>query len=171
MLKHKNYNRVLSIYPIIKGFAFVLFDSPLSPHDWGGKHLKKDVGSVQCIAAIRDMLRRYRPDVLVLDDVSGRQTTRVARLKHIYKAITKTCQELSIEVAFVSRKHVRSAFAQFGAVTKQDIAEVIAKKMEAFAPRMPKARAAWAPEDSRMALFDAASRGLTYYYRLEETSR
>ena len=171
MLKHrKNHHRVLSIYPTPRGYSFVLFDSPRSPQDWGNRSIKKDVGSAKCIESIQEMLLRFRPDVLVLEDVKERETKRTLRLKRIIKAIQPTAAELSIEVAVVSRKNVRSAFAFFGAVSKQEIAHVIAEKMEAFATRMPRARKAWQAQDPRMTLFDAASRGLAYYYRLAEVA-
>lgn len=171
MPRYKKNHRVLSIYPTSRGYAFVLFESPLSPQDWGNKDLKKDVGNAKCIASIRDMLDRFRPDVLVLEDPSERQTKRSIRIRRILKAITPTTQELSIEIALLKRKDVRAAFAQFGAVNKQDIAEVIARKMDAFAVRLPRARKAWQAEDHRMAVFDAASRGLTYYYRLDSNGQ
>ena len=169
MQKHKkNFPRVLSIYPSTRGYAFVLFDSPLSPADWGNREIKKDVGSAKCIESIKEMLLRFRPDVLVLEDATERETQRTLRIKRITKALQPATAELSIDIAVVSRQNVRAAFAFFGAVSKQEIAHVIAEKMEAFAPRMPRARKAWQAQDPRMALFDAASRGLTYYYRLEE---
>ena len=61
---------------------------------------------------------------------------------------------------------VRAAFATMGAITKYDIAKCIASKIDAFAGLAPRARKAWETEDRRMALFDAASRALTYYYKL-----
>ena len=168
MHKHKTHQRVLSVYPTVRGYAFVLFDSPLSPHDWGSKAIKHDVGSAKTIASIKDMLDRFRPDVLVLEDVKERQAKRTLRLKRIVTALRPVARSLSVEVVLVKRKDVRAAFAQFGAINKLDIAKVIASKMEAFAPRMPKARKTWQAQDPRMALFDAASRALTYYYSLEE---
>lgn len=172
MLKHKrDFPRVLSIYPTARGYSYVLFSSPLSPHDWGNKDIKKDVGSAKCIESIKDMLIRFRPDVLVLEDVHERETKRTIRLKRICKALTSFAAELSIDIAIVSRKNVRSAFASFGATNKLEIASIIAEKIEAFAPRMPKARKTWEGQDPRMALFDAASRGLTFYYGLEEVTR
>ena len=169
MLKHrKNYPCVLSVYPTIRGYSYVLFTAPYSLQDWGSRHIKKDVGSAKSIESVNDMLARYRPDVLVLEDTAERGTKRTLRVKRIAKALGPTAANLSIEVAYVSRKSVRSAFAFFGAVSKQDIARVIAEKMDALALRMPKERSAWQAQDPRMALFDAASRGLTYYYQLEE---
>lgn len=168
MHKHKSKHRVLSIYPTARGYSFVLFDSPLAPRDWGSRDIKKDVGSAKCIASIKEMLDRFRPDVLVLEDTGTRESKRSLRVKRIRKAMVSTTHELSIETALVPYKKVKASFAQFGAINKQDIAETIGRKMEAFAPRMPRARKAWHAEDPRMALFDAASRGLTYYYELEQ---
>lgn len=172
MLKHKkDFPRVLSIYPTTRGYSYVLFSSPLSPHDWGNKDIKKDVGSAKCIESIKEMLTRFRPDVLVVEDIHERETKRTIRLKRICKAIKPAAADLSIDIAVVSRRNVRAAFAFFGATNKLEIASVIAEKIEAFAPRMPKARRSWEGQDPRMALFDAASRGLTYYYRLEEVAK
>ena len=173
MQTHKNEDkkyrfRVLSIYPTTRGCAFALFDSPLSPHDWGTKSSKQDVGSAKCIEGIKEMLTRFRPGVLVLEDMSERQTKRSLRVARILKAVTSTARDLCIEIALVRRKDVRAVFAQFGATNKHDIAKVIAGRMVEFAPRVPKARKAWEAEDQRMGVFDAASRALTYYYRLED---
>ncbi|WP_342619782.1 hypothetical protein [Rhodoferax sp. GW822-FHT02A01] len=169
MKKHKkNSFLVLSVYLIKNGFAFVLFESALSPHDWGIKEAKKDVGHVKTIASIEKLLAQYRPDILVIDDIGDIKMKSSVRRKRIYKSITACATSLSIETVVVGRKAVRSAFAQFGAVTKHDIAKVIANKMEVFSSRMPDVRAAWQAEDRRMALFDAASRALTYYYTQEQ---
>ncbi len=126
------------------------------------------MASAKCVASIKEMLDRFRPEVLVLEDTGTRESKRSIRVKRIRKAVAATTRELSIEIASVPYKRVRASFAQLGAVNKQDIAEIIARRMEAFAPRIPRARKAWHAEDPRMALFDAASRGLTYYYELEQ---
>lgn len=169
MKKHKkNRQLVLSIYPTTRGYAFALFESALSPHDWGTKDIKKDVGSVKTIQCIKELLMRYRPDVLVIDGFGDRHLKTSVRRKRIYKAATGFAETMSIEVAVIPLRKVKSAFAQFGATTKHDIATVIGSKIEAFSSRMPKVRAAWQAEDHRMALFDAASRALTYYYTVEQ---
>jgi len=36
----RRYALVLSIYPNTRGFAFVLFEGPLSPFDWGVKEVR-----------------------------------------------------------------------------------------------------------------------------------
>jgi hypothetical protein len=90
------------------------------------------------------------------------------RVGRIQRAVSRFAASLGTEVVAVSRKDVRAAFAQFGALTKHDIAKVIAKNLDAFATRMPQERQAWGREDRRMGMFDAASRALTFYYQREK---
>lgn len=163
MHKDKQRYRVLSIYPAVRGFAFVLFDSPKRLADWGNREIKKDVTGAKTVDAITELMRRVRPEIVVIDNLDERRSTQAARLKRIYKALQKPVVDVGADVAVVSRRNVRLAFAQFGALTKHDIANVIAQRLEALSTRMPRPRKPWAGEDYRMAIFDAASRALTYY--------
>jgi hypothetical protein len=167
MLKQRRDSpSVLAIYPTSRGYAFVLFESPLTPHDWGTKDIKQDAGCALSITSIKEMLLRYRPDVLVVEDAYEHGTKRSFRMSRIHRAITDFAHAHSIDVAIIKRSEVRAAFATMGAITKYDIAKCIASKIDAFAGLAPRARKAWETEDRRMALFDAASRALTYYYKL-----
>ena len=171
MHKEKQHHRVLSIYPAVRGFAFVLFDSPEKIMDWGRREIGKDVTGAKAADAIIDLLRRNRPDIVVIGDVDERRSVPAMRLKRIYKVIQKPIAEVGAEVAVVSRRNVRLAFAQFGALTKQDIANVIAEKVEALSTRVPRPRKAWMGEDHRMSVFDAASRALAYYQMEDQVDR
>ncbi len=146
--------------------------APLTPHDWGTREIKRDATGAASGQAARELLERYRPDVLVLENPTDhRGASRTLRVARIHKAVSRFAREATgTEVVSISRKDVRAAFAQFGALTKHDIAKVIAKNLDAFATRMPKERRAWRPEDRRMGMFDAASRALTFYYQREEGS-
>jgi hypothetical protein len=163
-----NQPTVLSVYPCHRGFAFVLFEAPLSPHDWGLKEIKQDVTGANTAVAVKELVERYRPDVLVLDDPGDhRGSARRLKLLRINKALARFVGTLGTGVAIVSRRKVRSAFAQFGATNKHDIALAIGKHLDAFATRLPRKRVVWAAEDRRMGIFDAASRALAYYYQLQ----
>lgn len=165
----RSAGRVLSIYPVSRGFGYALFDAPLSPEDWGVRHVVYDETCAQIITAIKDLLFRYRPDVLVIDDIADHHVSGGARRARIYRAISRSADSIGIEVAVVSRRQIKRAFAPHGAITKQEIAELISRKLDAFSSKLPKARKIWQSEPRGMALFDAASRALTYYYcELEE---
>lgn len=90
------------------------------------------------------------------------------RVKRIHKAIAKPVSDVGAKLAIVSRRDVRIAFAQFGAINKQDIADAIGRRIEALSIRVPPPRKKWEGEDKRMGLFDAASRALTYYQMEEQ---
>lgn len=158
------------MHPTSKGYAFVLFESALSPHDWGCKDITQDTGCSKTIASIAELLQRYRPDVFIIEDVRERETRRSIRIKRIYGALSRAADGIHCEVVVVGRTKVRSTFAMVGAINKHDIAKTIASKIEAFAPYMPKKRKAWQTQGRSMALFDAASRALTYYYTVDQDS-
>lgn len=164
MHRRKQCPRVLSIYPVARGFAFVLFDSPKKVMDWGRREIGKDVTGAKTVESIKELLFRDRPDVVVIDDVDERRSSRALRLRRIYKTLQRPVADVGAVVAVVSRSNVRLAFAQFGVLTKQDIAQTIGERLEALSTRMPRPRRAWTGEDHRMCLFDAASRALTYYH-------
>lgn len=168
MFNKKKGPSVLSIHPSSRGYAFVLFEFALTPHDWGIKDMKKDVGCEKTITSIRELMLRYRPEVLVVEDMHERDTRRTLRVKRICTALKRVAKDTHAEVVSIDRKKVKSTFAMVGAVNKHDIAKAIASGIEIFAQYLPEARKAWQPMDRRMALFDAAGRALAYYYALEQ---
>ncbi|MDB5870687.1 MAG: hypothetical protein JWQ07_129 [Ramlibacter sp.] len=170
MHKNKHHHLVLSIYPAVRGFAFVLFDSPKKIIDWGKREIGKDVIGAKAVDAITELLRRNRPDIVVIDDVEERRSVPAMRLKRIYRALQRPIADVGAEIAVVSRRNVRLAFAQFGALTKQDIANVIAERIEALSTRVPRPRKPWTGEDYRMGVFDAASRALAYYHMEDQVN-
>jgi hypothetical protein len=66
-------------------------------------------------------------------------------------------------VAVYSRGQVRQVFASVGAVTRQEIAEAVARHLEPFQQHLPPRRRPWQSEDERMALFSAAALLLTHF--------
>ena len=86
-------NPVLSVYASSRGFAFVLFEGPESPYDWGVKEIKGQDKNVQTRDAIKRLVDRYRPEVLVLTDMSegnSRQTSRIRKLHRMIKHLAAT---------------------------------------------------------------------------------
>ena len=65
-------NLVLSIYPFSRGFAFVFFEGPESPFDWGVKEIKEKHKNTKTLDEIKKLIDRYRPEVLVIEDTSDK---------------------------------------------------------------------------------------------------
>ena len=154
---------VLALYPSTTGLAFVLFESPLSIIDWGktsehGRH-KNDI----CVAFVKRLIDRYSPDVIVLENYQAKDTRRSIRVKLLNRSLHVLATVNNIEVIRFRQMDVRLTFAKIGAKTKYDRSRVIASMLPALSHRLPPVRKAWMSEDSRMALFEAAALGLTYY--------
>jgi hypothetical protein len=162
----RKYAVVLSVYLNTRGFAFVLFEGPLSPFDWGVKEVRVRGKHDRGPANIKAILGRYHPDILVLQDTSSSGTVRAPRINHLNTAVAKLGEGLGIPVYAYSREIVLSAFACLGAANKQSVAEVIAKHVPAFERYVPPPRKPWMSEHARMGLFDAAALGLVFFQRV-----
>ncbi len=157
--------RVLALAPSARGVAYVYFESPLSPVDWGlvgtkGRGGKKNA---ECFETVQRIIARLQPDVIVLHEYAlpgVRRSQRVRRLQHMI-ATYATAQV--IEVRRYARGDIKRAFGTFGAATRYEIAQVIAGQIDAFGHRLPPRRKLWMTEDPRMTLFEAAALALTYF--------
>jgi hypothetical protein len=162
----RRYAVVLSVYLNTRGFAFVLFEGPLSPFDWGVKELRGRGKHGRCLAKVEAIFGRHRPDILVLQDMSPSGTVRAQRINHLNSAVAKLGVDFGMPVYAYSRDVVLSAFAPLRTANKQSIAEAIAKHVPAFERYVPPPRKPWMSEDARMGLFDAAALGLVFFQRV-----
>jgi hypothetical protein len=163
-MKRLRYNLAIAIYLTAHGFAFTLFEGPLSPVDWGIVRRDGPEKNRGCLKAIRTLLHRYRPDVLVLQDTSWTGTPRPQRITDLNAAIFKTAEDLAISVCAFSGDQVRAAFGSVQPSTRHALAEAIVKHIPAFEGFLPKPRKWWNSEDPRMGLFDAAALALTFFH-------
>lgn len=163
MKSRSRYNLVLSLYPNARGYAFVVFEGQLSPIDWGVKEVRGRHKRARCLLGVAALFERYRPGVLVLQDMSKHGTHRAKRMCELNAAFEEMAEEYAVPVRHYSRAQVRAAFAPFGLGTKQGIAETIAKHIPAFDRHVPPRRKPWRSEDARMGLFDAAALALTFF--------
>jgi RNase H-fold protein (predicted Holliday junction resolvase) len=158
-------NFVLSIYPFSRGFAFVLFEGPESPFDWGVKEIKRKHKDTKTLDEIKRIVDRYRPEVLVIEDTTGTDSRRTSRIRKLYRMLVHFAEAEYVDLHRCSKSEVKACFAAVGASTKYEIAKAIATQIPAFAHRIPRRREIWMSEDPRQSLFDAAALGLTYFAR------
>jgi Holliday junction resolvasome RuvABC endonuclease subunit len=158
---------VLSIYPFSRGYAFVLFEGPESPFDWGVKEIKEKHTNknTKTIDAIKKLIDRYRPEVLVIEDTTAKDSRRTSRIRKLYGMLVQLAETEYVELHRYSKTLVRACFASVGASTKYEIARAIAMQIPAFSHRTPRFRKPWMSEDPRQSLFDAVALGLTYFAR------
>jgi len=159
----RRYAWVMAVYLNTRGFAFVLFESSLSPVDWGMKESRGPRKHAQCLAKVTSILDQSQPDVLVLQDTSPKGTPRALRITKLNAAIAELAESRRMLVHAYSRADVWIAFKEFGVSNKYDIARVIAVHVPAFERFVPPPRKPWKSEDARMGIFDAAALALTFF--------
>ncbi len=165
----RRYLLALSLHLNTRGFAFVLFESPLAPFDWGTPEIRGARKHERCLRKIMTIINQYEPEALVLQDMSEQGTRRTRRIVNLNAAIRALVKSRETPVFEYSREIVRETFLQqHGVTTKQDIAEIIAKSIPAFERYLPSPRKPWQSEDSRMGLFVAAGLGLVFYQRIND---
>lgn len=154
---------VLSVYATPRGFAFALFESPLSPVDWGVKVIPGPHKNARCMVEVAKLIDTHQPDVIVIEDCGVVGSRRSSRVRRLYRAIEAWGSNQAIETFRFSRNLVRETFSRLGAFTKHEIAEAIAKHIPAFEHRLPPMRRLWMSEDARMGLFDAIALTFTFF--------
>jgi Holliday junction resolvasome RuvABC endonuclease subunit len=157
----RDAERVIAIDPTHRGFGFVVLEGEAKLLDWGTRHAPhpKEYNTIEKVDQLID---RYEPRVLVLENPKGEGSRRCLRVQQLIEKLVRLGQARGLAVFQYSRAEVRLAFASEGARTKQEIAVVLAERFPELAPRVPPARKLWMSEDHRMAIFDAASLAVTH---------
>ncbi len=160
--------RILAIDPISRGFGYVILEEePLQLVDWGtGVCNSESLGQ-----AVRLLLRRYHPTVVVLEHprmaVSGvRQTTLNRALFQVLGGM----DDSDCSLRLYPRTSIPAAFTDTGALTKKEITKLIAERFPELKHRLPRTRRIWESEDARQAIFDAAALALAHTCLREQRS-
>ncbi len=151
-----------AIHPNTRGFGWVAFEGPFTPYDWGLVFSRKD-RNADCLRRVEEMLARFLPDTLVVEAFEGKSSVRSERVMRLCRAVVSLAVDRGVEVAVYTRDQIRACFAHVGARTRHEIAQAVARHVEALNHRLPKPRKAWQGEDRRMALFSAAALAMTHY--------
>jgi len=154
--------RILAIAPCVQGIGFIVFNGPQMPIDWGVKWTRVEKNALG-VAKIAELIDRYQPEMVVLEDPHGEGSRRAKRIEDLLDDIASMVRRRNIAIARYSRAQVRRHFAGDGNATKYRIAKAIAQYLPDLAPRLPAERKIWLPEHANMSLFDAASLALTHF--------
>ena len=132
--------------------------------DWGLRDIREDKEQ-RTIEKLGDLLRLYRPSVLVLEDTDDPMSRRGPRIAQTLERICEFAAEKKVRVRALAPSKVRACFVPSGARTKHQIAGVICGGFPELAPYRPPRRRLWMSEDDRMAIFDAAALAATFFER------
>ena len=155
--------RVLALSPSASGFGYAVFEGPKEAIAFETKRIEEEKNK-QTMRDVRTLIEAYRPDIVVVEDYMGEGSRKTKRVQSLIESIIGFAHSKNITTRGYSRAAIRGTFAEFGAFTKHEIAETIAREFPEFEPRLPSKRKCHRPESPRMDIFDAAALALTYYF-------
>jgi Holliday junction resolvasome RuvABC endonuclease subunit len=161
--------RVLAIDPASRGFGFAVLEGPKRLIDWGVKSARVDKDK-RCLKLIEDLIERYQPDVLVVEDYVAKGSRRCRRVQQLIAGILSLASKNRVKARSYSRRTVKKAFSQHDASNKQQIATAIANQLPELKPRVPPYRKPWMSEDERMSIFNAVALALTFFYKQKKAA-
>src|SRR5260370_24836968 len=94
--------RVLAIDPSTRGFGFAVLEGPNRLIDWGVKETKKNK-SARTLKLIENLIDRYQPSVIVVEDYAGKGSRRCRRIEKLINDIAQLASKRHIKVRCFSR--------------------------------------------------------------------
>jgi RNase H-fold protein (predicted Holliday junction resolvase) len=153
--------RVLAIDPSTRGFGFAVLEGLDQLIDWGVKETKKNKNA-KSLELIEDLIDRYLPRVIVVEDYAGKGSRRCRRIQLLINDISKLAAKRKIKLRSFSRAKIKQTFSESDVSNKHKIAVAIANRFPELAPRLPRFRKPWMSEDYRMSIFDAVAFAVTF---------
>ncbi len=154
--------RVLAIDPTHRGFGYVIFEGPDFLIDWGLREVDGPKNKA-AIAAAAELIGRYRPRIMVLEDVTAKGCRRCRRVRELVEVLDRYGRERGLTVRKVAQSRVKRTFLPLGIRNKNQMARFIAARFPELARCLPPERKPWMSEDLRTAIFDAAAFVLAFF--------
>ncbi|WP_417477280.1 hypothetical protein [Maricaulis sp.] len=119
--------------------------------------------NTRCLIKARDLIKRFQPDHVVMEDPNGAKARRGVRVCVLLARLDAEAVRHGVPVAKISRAQVYRQFSMFGVGSKDDIAAAVAAMLPQLAARLPKRRRIWESEHSAIGVFEAAALAITFY--------
>lgn len=152
----------LAVHPSARGFGWVAFAGPFTPHDWGTSRTRGDKNEY-CLSKVEKLIDRFTPHTIILEAYDEHSSKRRARVSRLCRAIASLAANRGAEVAIYTRGDVQACFSPVGARSRDEIAAAVARHIDALRRRLPRTRKAWSSETLPLAMFSAAALVLTHY--------
>jgi len=162
-MPNQKSNIVFAIYPNSIGFGFVYMENARKIIDFGSVRVSP-LSNGKIVERIKQSINYLRPSIIVLQDAEGMHSRTGKRVIKLIKRIIDFSKSENLEVVQYSRDQIRQVFEQFKAITKYEIANVLITEFKELESKLPKKRSLWTSEDRNMAIFDAISLAITWYY-------
>ena len=161
---HPNQFRILAIAPVTRGFGFAVLEGQDTLANWGVKVVSgKGNKNAKILPKAEELIARYQPGVLVMEDASAKGSQRHPRIQRLVPQIVKVAAKQNVNVALFSREQVTKILFSDGRWTKHGLAEIVAGQFtEQLGSKLPPKRTAAMREHYQMGIFDAVALLLTF---------
>jgi hypothetical protein len=154
-MRKKSAIRVLAVDPFSRGVGFAVLEGPECLVDWGLRTTAK-ADNAKSASVIQQLIERFRPDVLALEDWNAVGARRCARVETLLDGIAAE-EGKRVLVRLIARREIRALGPLSETSTKYGRACLLADRFPELQAFLPPLRKLWMPEDDRMAIFDAVS--------------
>lgn len=156
-------NVVYAVFPNANGFGFVYMENARKLLDYGAVRISP-ISNRRVLDRIKRSFEYFRPTIVIVQDPEGKTSRTGNRVRKLIERIVAYAAEQKLPVVQYSRDQVKDVFEQFGAVTKYEIAQLLLTEFKELETKAPKERKLWTSEHHNMAIFDALSLALTWFY-------
>ncbi|MGH9463570.1 MAG: helix-turn-helix transcriptional regulator [Vicinamibacteria bacterium] len=154
--------RILAIDPTRGAFGFVEMEGEQTLIRWGASAKAKD----DPIERIKWLVDLYQPVVIVTEETSGGNRSRVKATQSFLRSLGRLAQVREKRFVAISRKDaLLRVFGEKKPKNKQEQAKILASWFPELADRIPKPRRQWESEQLSSSIFDALVLGLAFYRR------
>ena len=169
-MTHNKQYRIAAVSLSANGFGYAIMEgNTLVEYRNKMFHTDKNANS---LIHIGKFIVRYRPDVLVLNDVNAKGTYRAARIKELNRDVVKLAKKHKLKTEKVSNVELRTLLLDDPKGTKHAMAERIGKQFpDELAARVPPKRKLWKREANRMDIFDAVGLAMAFSMSKNNKSR
>jgi len=149
---------VLAVHPTASGFGWAVFDDQGSLNEWGIAS-SKGGRKPQLIRRFNQLLTRFEPSVLVLEDHQGERAQRIIKL---YNRFARAAADAGVRGYTYDREAITAALDIPARSSRYEVALKVADLLPELSHRIPRKQLFGASEDPRQSLFAAAALALTY---------
>ncbi len=140
----------------------MIFEGPDFLIDWGVRHVEGPKNKAS-IAAAGELISRYHPQIMILEDVLAKGCRRRKRVRELVEVLDRYGRERGLTVRKVAQARVKKLFLPLGIRNKDQMARFVATRFPELARYLPPERKPWMSEDLRTAIFDAAAFALAFF--------
>ncbi len=156
--------RVIAFDLRYERLGYVVLDGTARLVDWDLTRFQSGAGHVD---RVRRLVSVFQPSVVVLRTIEKGSWRVRPGLRKIIRSIARRLHSAGVPTAHIRDAKVKSTFRQCAAVTKEEIARLIADCFPELAWQLPPRRRPWQSQNRRMSIFDAAALGLAYFVEMD----